>query len=167
VNGVRLNKAQGKGMDLKLPQDFDEQDALNVVDQARPMLSLPPDAKIQVEDVKQSARGTRIVFSYTASVELRQETPDAVTGVYVSISAHGDLRFDSKGALVTAEVEPADPNQLRAISDNLAKLVASDQVYIAKPGEKIDPDKLRAQGKAWYVEQDADGKKYLKRAWIS
>lgn len=154
-------------MELALPKNFCEDDAPQVIAEARPLLDLPNDAKVHVENVIQSARGTRIDFSYTHSVQLDDEQLGQVTGIRVDVSARGDLLFGPRGQLITYKVEPADPRQLRAISDHLSKLVANGEVYIAEPGEQVDPDQLRRQGKSWYLQQDTEGHKYLKRAWIS
>lgn len=154
-------------MELVLPQDFEQADAPRVLNQARSMLALPPDAELRVENVRQSSRGTRIDFSYTHAVKLEDDTLREAAGICVDVSSHGDLKFNARGNLVSYEVEPADPRQLRAITDHLAKLVASDQVYFAEPGEEIDFEHLRRQGKAWYVQEDAHGNKHLKRAWIA
>ncbi len=150
-----------------LSTDFQIDDAPRVLEQARPVLKLPPDAKLRVENVSKTTRGTRIEFSYMHTVALDDGDLSVVAGVRVDVSAHGELRFNSRGTLISYHVEPADPRQLRAMSDHLSKLVANGQVYVAKPGERIDPEQLRQQGKAWYVEQDAQGNKHLKRAWIS
>lgn len=154
-------------MELALPEHFDEADAIQVLDQARAVLDLPPDATFRVENVTRNARGTRIDFSYTLAVVLEDDDLQGVKGIRVDVSSHGLLKFNTRGTLISHQLEPADPRQLRAITDHLSKLVANGQVYIAKPGERIDPDQLRQQGKDWYVQQDAQGKKYLKRAWIS
>ncbi len=154
-------------MELALPKNFKQDDAPQVLNQARPILELPPDAQLRVENVTKNARGTRIDFSYTHAVKLDDNALRDVTGVRVDVSSHGDLKFNARGNLVSYDVAPDDQRQLRAIRDHLSKLVANGQVYIAKRGEKIDPEKLRQQGKAWYVEQDAQGNKHLKRAWIS
>lgn len=154
-------------MELALPNNFQVDDASQVLDRARAILDLPPDAELRVESVTRNSRGTRIVFSYTRAVELDDEALETIAGIRVDVSSHGDLRFDTRGCLLSYNVEPADPRQLHAIGDNLCKLVANDQVYIAKPGEKVDPEELRQQGKPWYIEDDAQGNKHLKRAWIA
>lgn len=154
-------------MELALPKNFQEDDAPQIIEQARPMLDLPNDAQVHVETVSHNARGTRIDFSYTHSVQLDDEDLGQVTGIRVDVSSHGDLFFGPRGQLVTYNVEPADPRQLRAISDHLSKMVANGEVYIAKPGEQVDTDQLRRQGKSWYLQEDAQGNKHLKRAWIS
>ncbi len=154
-------------MALELPENFQADDAPAVLDRARSILDLPPDARLHVDDVVQSGRETRIVFSYTVCVELKDLPLPEVADVEVEVTAHGDLRFNAKGNLVACELEPADPRQLRAIRDHIAKLVRSGQVYFAEPGEEVDPERLRKLGKPWYVEQDPDGKKRLVRAWIA
>lgn len=154
-------------MDILLPKNFENADALQVLDQARPILELPADAELRVENVTKNARGTRINFSYTQSVAVDDALPRDVTGIRVDVSAHGDLKFNARGNLVSYKVEPADPRELRAITDHLSKLVENGQVYVAEPGECVDPEQLRQQGKPWYVQEDEQGKKHLKRAWVS
>jgi hypothetical protein len=154
-------------MDFVLPKNFQAGDALQVLDRVRRVMHLPPDAQISVENVTQSEYGTRIDFMYTTSVELDDATLREIAGVRVDVSAHGDVDFDAHGELVSYQVEPADPRQLRALRDNISKLVARGLVYMAQPGEQINPDQLHAQGKPWYIELDQHGKKRLKRAWIS
>lgn len=154
-------------MNIRLPKDFNADDAPRVLAQARPVLELPPDAQLRVDKVIQSPRGTQIDFSYTTSVELDDDTLQEVAGVRVDVSSRGDLRFNANGALVDYAVAPADPRQLRAISDHVAKLIENGELYIAKPGERVDVDRLRALGKSWYLEQDDKGAKRLKRAWIA
>lgn len=154
-------------MELVLPQDFQQQDAPQVLDEARPMLDLPPNTELRVDSVTRTTRGTRIAFSYTQAVQLDDDNLQGAAGVCVEVSAHGELKFNARGTLVTYNVEPADPRQLQAITANVSKLVENGEVYVAKPGEKVDPDKLRQQGKSWYVQEDEDGNKRLKRAWIS
>lgn len=162
-----MNTTQGLEMDLVLPTDFESADAPQILDQARGLLDLPPDAKLRVENVTKTARGTRIDFSATHSVTLDDEALNDVMGLRVDVNSRGELKFNARGCLVSHQLTPADPRELRAITDHLSKLVANGQVYVAKQGEKIDPEQLRQQGKAWYIQEDAQGKKVLKRAWVS
>jgi hypothetical protein len=153
-------------MDIVLPKDFAAEDAAQILDEARDILDLPPDSELHVENVAQTQHGTRIDFAYTVAVALDAVDLGEIAGLRVEVSAHGDLKFDAHGALIACEIEPADPRQLRALSDHLSKLVANGQIYIAQAGEEIDPAKLHAQGKEWYIIQDEHGNKCLRRAWI-
>jgi hypothetical protein len=154
-------------MDITLPKNFVADDAPEVLQRARPVLELPPEAELRVEEVRKTSRGTRINFSYTQPVKLADEALRDVCDVRVDVSSRGALRFNPRGHLVMYKVIPTDPRKVRAISDHLTKLVARGQVYVAKPGEEIDPAQLREQGKTWYVQEDAKGVRQLKRAWIS
>ncbi len=154
-------------MEIVLPKNFEEEDAPRVLELASPVLELPPDANPRVENVAQTKRGTRIDFSYTACILLDKEISEEVAGAQVPVTSHGDLQFNARGALVAYEVQPADPRQVRAIRDHVSKLVANDRIYIAAQGEAVDPQKLRAQGKDWYITQDERGNKQLCRAWMS
>ncbi len=49
-------------MELLLPKNFKAQDAPEVLKRARPVLDLPPDAELRVENVRTTSRGTRIDF---------------------------------------------------------------------------------------------------------
>ncbi len=154
-------------MNIVLPENFETEDAPQVLDEARPVLDLPPDAKLHVDNVARTKRGTRIDFTYTMSVPLENGELREMSDVHVEVSSRGDLKFNSHGSLVAYQVEPADQRQLRAIRDNVNKLLASGQIYVAEEGEQVDPDKLRAQGKAWYIIRDEHGNKLLCRAWMS
>lgn len=169
VNGECANgrTASERKMEIVLPKDFEAADAPEVLQQARPVLELPPDADLRVEQVARTKRGTRIDFSYTACVALEEAELQDAAGVQVQVTSHGDLQFNARGNLVAYEVQPADPRQLRAIQDHVSKLIANGQVYIAEPGEQVDPETLRAQGKDWYITQDEHGNKQLCRAWMS
>lgn len=154
-------------MELELPKNFQAQDAPEVLKRARLVLDLPPDAELRVENVRKTSRGTRIDFSYTHAVKIKNRELCGPKGICVDVSSHGDLRFNSRGNLVKFNVIPTDPTQVRALSDHLSKMVERGQVYVAKRGEQVDPEQLREQGKAWYVEEDAKGNRRLKRAWIA
>lgn len=155
------------GKKIILPKDLDEDVARAVLDRARDALDIPTDAEIRIENVVRTERSTRIYFTYTTSVELHDANLEAIGGVRVNVTSRGDLRFNSKGILIKYEIEPVESDQLRAVRENLRRLVAANQIYVAAPGEAIDPERLLAEGKAWYVEQDAHGKKLLRRASIS
>lgn len=154
-------------MDIVLPKNFGAEDAPKVLNQARPVLELPPDAKLHVENVARSKRGTRIDFSYTACVALDDGDLQEISGVQVEVTSRGDLKFNAHGTLVSFAVQPTDPGQVRAIRDHVSKLIANGQIYIAAKDEQVDPEQLRAQGKDWYIKQDEHGNKYLCRAWMS
>lgn len=154
-------------MDLVLPANFDTAEAPQILEQAREILKLPPDTQLQVVNVTKSTRGTRIDFSITHSVTLDDQALSGVAGLRVDVHSNGNLRFNARGCLVSYQVKPEDPRELRAITDHLSKLVANGEVYVAQQGEQIDPEQLQRQGKAWYILQDEQGNKVLKRAWIS
>lgn len=154
-------------MDLAIAKKFDERDAQQILEQARPLLNLPSDAELHLDEISHTARGARICFSYTQSVPLQDGNLGEIAGVCVQVTSHGELRFNARGKLITTNVEPADPGQLHAIGDHLSKMVANGQVYFAKRGEVIDPEQLRQAGKSWYVQEDENGNKHLVRAWIA
>ncbi|MCC7162569.1 MAG: hypothetical protein IT331_08750 [Anaerolineae bacterium] len=154
-------------MELSLPENFQVQDAPQVLERARPALDLPPDAQVRVENVRKTSRGTRITFSYTHAVKIENQELCDAQDICVEVSSYGDLRFNARGILVTCNVKPTEPEQVRAISDHLNKLVAGGHVYVAKRGEHVDLEQLREQGKSWYLEEDAQGNRKLKRAWIA
>ncbi len=154
-------------MDIKQPRHLDPAHASQLLESARPQLHVPDDATLRVENVKATARGTNIQFSCNTPVPLEGADLGEASGVSVDVSLKGDLRFDKDGKLVKKKFESPDPQQLDAIRDNVSKLVANEQVYVAQPGEEIDPDKLREAGKPWYVQADENGRLRLKRAYMA
>lgn len=154
-------------MKLNLPENFQAEDAPEILDEARAVLALPPEAQLHVENVAQTKRGTRIDFTYTMSVPLENGQVYEMTDVHVEVSSRGDLKFNSHGALVAYELEPADPNQLRAMRDHVHKLIENGQIYVAQEGETVDPEQLRARGQDWYIIRDEHGNKRLCRAWMA
>ena len=154
-------------MEIVLPKNFEAEDAPEILQKARPVLELPPEAHLRVEHVARSKRGTRIDFSYTACVSLDEKELQEIDGVQVEVTSRGDLQFNAHGSLISYEVQPADPDQVRAIRDHVGKLIANGQIYFAQQGEDVDPATLRAQGKDWYITQDEHGNRHLCRAWIS
>ena len=80
-------------MDILLPNDFEREDAPKVLDNARPILELPPDAKLRVENVTQTTRGTRIDFSYTRAITLDDDSLDDVAGIKVDRADDGAERL--------------------------------------------------------------------------
>ncbi len=154
-------------MELRLPRDFDPARAGEILDRARPQLNLPPDARLEVTQVKTRSRGTQIQFTAQSPTPLSGPNLGPAEGVTVEVNGHGALEFDKQGRLVKASYSPDDPHQLDAVRANLANLAATNQIYVALAGEQVNPDVLRQQGKSWYVEQDADGRRRLKRAFIA
>lgn len=152
-------------MGLVLPLDFQEEDAPQILEQARALLDLPLEADLHVETVARTRRGTRIEFSCIRTVEL--DAGPVIHCVYVEVTGRGRLRFDARGSLVASHVEPPDENQLHTLRVQLERLVESGQIYVAAPGEQVEIGELRARGQSWYVESGPDGKQYLRRAWIA
>jgi hypothetical protein len=154
-------------MSVQLPQDFQAAQADAVLEAARPALNLPRDVPLRVDAVTQTPRKTEIHFSCTLPVQLTPKGLGDAAGIQVDVSANGSLEFDQRGELVDAQVAPTDPHALDAVRDQVNRLVANDQIYFAAPDEKINPDQLRTQGKPWYVQTDAQGRRRLKRAYIA
>src|SRR5947207_14963988 len=103
-----MNTTQRMEMDLVLPENFETDDVPQILDRARDLLELPPDAKLHVENMTKTARGTRIDFSVTHSIMLDDEALDDVMGLRVDVNSHGALKFNARGGLVSHQVTPAD-----------------------------------------------------------
>ncbi len=137
------------------------------IDHVKAALGLPPDAPLELQSATQDAQGGRAVEYSAAAMKLEGAEFGAANGVTVDERATISLRFDARGALLSSQITPADTRHLQLVKDQVRKLAAANEIYLAAPGEKIDTDALRAQRKPWYVETDAQGRKRLKRAYMA
>lgn len=137
------------------------------VERVRGALNLPPTAQLELQSATQTAQGEHAVEYSATQMKLEGAEFGAANGVTVDERASVSLRFDARGALVSSQLEPIDEQHLRLVKDQVRKLAAADQIYLAAPGESIDVDALRARRKPWYVETDAQGRKRLKRAFMA
>lgn len=138
------------------------------IEQVKVALRLPADAQLQLQNIARGVQGG-VVVEYTAILPIQIVGAEfgAANGVTVDERVNVLLHFDAKGTRISSKVGSLDERHLRLTKDNLRKLAASNAIYRASVGERIDTDVLRAQGKSWYVETDAQGRKRLKRAWIA
>ncbi len=148
--------------------DLETARAAGFVEQVKAALDLPADAQLQLQNVARGAHGGAVVeYAVTLPIQIVGAEFGAANGVTVDERVNASLQFDASGARVSSRVSPLDERHLRLTKDNLRKLAASDAIYLAKPGEAIDPDVLRAQRKSWYVETDAQGRRRIKRALMA
>ena len=137
------------------------------IENAKAALNLPATAQLELQSATQIAPGERVVEYSASQLKLRGAEFGAADGVTVDERAMVSLRFDARGALVSSQIEPIDEQHLRWVKDQVKKLAAAEQIYLATPGESINVDALRARRKPWYVETDAQGSKRLKRAYMA
>ena len=131
-------------------------------------LGLPVGARLDMPSQRRGPRGEALV-DYAVLVPIKIEGAEfgVANGVTVDERVTAELRFDSRGELVSFHTTPVDERHLHSVKDHLRKLAAADQIYLGSPGELVDPDKLRSLHKPWYVEMDADAFKRIKRAYIA
>ncbi len=125
----------------------------------RAALHLPHDAPLSLDRVLQDDQGGHVLeYSTTVPVTLGGEQFGTANGVSVDEAGIARVKFNASGALVSAEVTPADPRHLQLVQDQVKKLAAADQIARARE---------QAPGKPWYVETEKDGRKRLKRSFIA
>lgn len=137
------------------------------VERAKTALNLPATAQLDFQSATQTAQDEHAVEYSANQMKLSGTEFGAADGVTVEERARVILQFDAHGALVSSQVSPVDEQHLRLVMDQVRKLAAADQIYLAAPSESINVDALRAQRKSWYVETDAQGGKRLKRAYMA
>jgi len=137
------------------------------IERVKNALGLLPDARLELQSATQNAQGERAVEYSAAQIKLQGAEFGAADGVTVDERAIVSLHFDMRGALVSSQITPVDERHLRLVKDQVKKLAAADEIYLAAPGEEIDIDALRAKRKPWYVETDEQGRKHLKRAYMA
>jgi hypothetical protein len=153
---------------LQFAGDIRVASSAEFMEQVKQTVGLPSSACLQLSNQKRGTQGEALL-EYAGTVPIRIEGKEfgAANGVTVDERLTVELRFDLRGKLESSHATAIDERHLRSVKDNLRKLATADQIYLAKPGEKIDTEKLRAQHKPWYVETDGDACKRLKRAYIA
>lgn len=137
------------------------------IERVKAALSLPQDAQLELQAATQNAQGERAIEYSATQMKLEGAEFGAANGVSVDERAVVSLQFDARGALVAFQINPMDERHLKLVKDQVRKLAVADEIYLAAPGEAIDPDALRAKRKPWYVATDAQGRKRLKRAYMA
>ncbi len=137
------------------------------IERVKTAVGLSAGVSLEFTHMTQGAQGECAVEYSATQMTLDGAEFGAANGVTVDERANVLLQFDARGALVASQVTPVDPRHLQLVKDQIRKLAAADEIYLAAPGEKIDPDALRAKRKPWYVETDVQGVKRFKRAYMA
>lgn len=137
------------------------------VERVKVDLGLTKDARLDLQSANQTAQGERVIVYASSQMRLEGAEFGVADGVAVDEPATASLKLDSSGNLISSQIAPIDDRHLRAVKDQVRKLAAADEIYLAAPGQVMDVNALRAQRKPWYVETDAQGRKRLKRAYVS
>lgn len=152
--------------ELRLTDPDTARDA-SFIAQVKAALAVPADAPAQLKTITRAPNGIEIEYDITLPICIVGAELGAANGVTVDERVTARLRFDAQGACVSAQLSQPDERRLRAVKDNVRKLVAHDAIYLAATSGTIDPNVLRAQRKAWYIQTDAQGRKRLRRAFIA
>ncbi|MFQ6058181.1 MAG: hypothetical protein ACE5MB_04775 [Anaerolineae bacterium] len=157
----------GRKQKLNIPRGFSPDQAPDFVDQVKAELSLPPNSELKLRNLRTSAHGERVIeYIYSRPVKLEGPEYAEASGVVVDVPSTVSLRFNGDGELVASQLSEVDEDYLNAITDQVRKLVANDQIYFSKPGEEIDVNSLIAEHKPYYTTYDQDGNLRIKRAFI-
>jgi len=150
---------------------FDDPDDVrksDFIEQVKAALGLPHDTQLELQGIVLNSQGERIV-TYSAKIEIKLESVELgeADGVVMDQWMMVSLRFDARGGLVSSHAGSLDESRVRQAREQIRRLLAADEIYVPAPGEKIDPTILRAQHKPWYIAIDEQGRKRLRRAYIS
>ena len=134
--------------------------------QVRAALDLPANAYLELQTIAADARGGwQVEYAITLPIEIRGGEFGIANGVIVDERVSAILLFDARGALVSSQLSPVDARHLHLVKDQIKKLAATDQIFLASSGETLDS--TRAQRKPWQIIADEQGHKRLKRAFIA
>jgi hypothetical protein len=153
--------------ELRLVGDADMARDASFIEQVKAALDLPADAHLELQHIRKNPQGGHAVEYVAPAMKIEGAEFGAADGVVVDARVQVSLHFDARGALVASQIKPVDERRLRLMKDQIQKLAAAGEIYAASPGEAIDVDTLRVQRKSWYVETDAQGRKRLKRAFMT
>ena len=137
------------------------------VEQVKAALHLPADARLELQSAAQNAQGETVVtYAVTLPIQIGGAEFGAAGGVSVDERVIASLRF-VHDALVSSEVSLIDERHLRLVKDQVRKLVAADEIYVASPGEAVDQAELIVRKQPYYIAYDEAGNKRIRRAFIA
>ena len=108
---------------------------------------------------------TLLFLRFAQDIPIEAEELGKLSGVVIREGGELNLRFDSTGALKSYELELPTGEVVKNAKRDFLTLLETKQIYFAKPGEKVDVNKLIASGQRFYLQEDASGKKRLYRAY--
>lgn len=152
--------------ELRLTQEEMARDT-RFIEQVKTMLDLPADAQVRLKNLAREENNILVEYEITLPIHIVGAEFGVANGVTVDEHLTARLRFDARGVRVSTQVTPLDEQRVRLMKDNVRKLAMMNAIYLAAPGEQVNPDELRARHQAWYIQTDAQGYKRLRRAFMT
>ncbi len=125
------------------------------------LLRLPRQAQLQLAGVHAEPEGACSI-EYRVVVPVRLEGPEygIADGATVDEQSSVRLSFDVRGKLLSSHFNGIDDRRVALVRDQVKKLAAQGQIASTRP-------EASSQAKPWYIEQDPQGIKRLKRAQMA
>ncbi len=140
-----------RGSDSPLEPDF--------LMHVRKLLQLPQEARLELSNLHDDPNGgCSLDYSVTVSVQLNGPEYGVADGVTVDEQTSASLSFDALGNLVSTRYAGIEGRRIELIRDQVKKLAAAGQIALTRS------EATPGSGKPWYLEQDTQGVRRVKRA---
>jgi hypothetical protein len=122
---------------------------------------------MNIADQAFDGKDTLLYLSFVRDVAIEGKELKEASGVVVQLGGNLTLRFDSKGELLSYDLEDLLQDGINEEKAGIVGLIRSNAIYFAKPGEKIEVPKLIRQRQRFYIQVDNEGKKRLYKAYAT
>ncbi|SRR5712692_6670296 len=125
---------------IKLPVDLMGEGAEDFLRVARDALELGSVTDLKIDGHEFEGSDTLLHLSFNEDVQVKDPKLGQLDGIYVPYSGTASLRFDKEGIL--QEYEVVQPNEATeyTLKVTVAQMMQQGEIYIPKPGEKIQPE---------------------------
>lgn len=125
---------------IKLPVDLMGEGATEFLRVLRGALQLASVTDLKIDGHEFEGNDTLLHLSFSEDVRVKDPKLGELDGIYVPYSGTASLRFDKEGTL--QEYEVVRPNEATeyTLKVTVAQMMQQGEIYMAKPGEKIQPE---------------------------
>ena len=154
------NNEQKKAIKLPIDLQCDEADAF--LNNIRKYLDLMSVKDMKIEDYEFEDNETLLYVSFIQDIQIKDDDLGQLSGIFVSHPGSVKLRFKEDGSLKDYEISKPNEKTQFSIKNEVKRLIQQDSIYVAKPDEKIFPEKLK-WGQDFAIISDKNGNRRLER----
>ncbi len=147
---------------IKLPVDLMGEGATEFLRVVRDALDLDSVTDLKIDGHEFEGSDTLLHLSFSEDVHVKDPKLGELDGIYVPYSGTASLRFDKEGML--QEYEVVRPNEATeySLKVTVSEMMQQGEIYIAKPGEKIQAEKFTWSQKFAVVTDDKGHRRLIR-----
>lgn len=147
---------------IKLPIDLQGNETDAFLNNIQKYLDLMTVKDMKIEDYEFEDNETILYISFIQDIQIKDDDLGQFSGIFVSHPGSVKLRFKEDGSLKDYEISKPNEKTQFSITNEVKRLIQQDSIYIAKPDEKIFPEKLK-WGQDFAIISDKNGNRRLER----